>query len=877
MKGQNSKMRTVFTSLLAALAIVTSEGAETCYFRPDSEGGSGAWNTSTRWKDGQVPNPGDQAFFDPTAFDASHPKPMHVTLSGADWEFAKTLGRFQARNGDVVLTLDVGSADIDFPGQIYGGGAKVSIVKTGSGAFRMTNASASFSYSGRIVVSNGTFTIGRIIDSFANKTWPMLEIQAPGVLELPGNTSFFWIQGLVGNGTLKVVDGGTLSQLCFVGKGDPSTFSGTFGSAIPITMGYTGNGRQESHDVNARQSFVGNLTSATIAKRFYSGWLGAEIFGTKDMTESSLGASDRFNVFGDSFPGAEIGIRNLGTVAQTTDRDFRFLNNSIDLHYQFHLDGGAFGGVTFTGKFQNEANARCWNDRTVPIILEGSNTTTCVIAGDVEEGSPTNHLVFVKRGCGTWRFADNAARAFKTPVIVERGTLEYETIADAGVACSLGLATCLTTNWNELATAKIPYAVLLGDGTAASADDLAKFAYVGAASGSCSGRKIGVVGSGCVDSGAQGLTWNGVEAAVPGASTLVLDGAADGVFNDVVDGAGSLTVEKRGAGTWTLADNVNFSGGITVKAGTLKVAFAKYTWYKFTVTENWGDARTMLGQFGLWDADGRYVNTNLAHNAQADGHIELLQPGEAATAEAQTFYTERDLQSLFKTDSTIMDCFAKPVLGTPSSHLNIVMRLPVGAKPAVRYDIFAGTGNSSTTGDARYARDARSWQVFGSRDGKNWDPLSTVISNAPNRIYKSACWYSDYSTDHLRTPDPGFGLSSATAVVSQMDSVSYVSVSAGATLDLSDPVSTSRLVCNATGGGTIRNVRFAASGTVEVSSTDEKREAFKIPMDLSDALDVENLSNWTVCINGKRVPCSVRVRADGLEIVPTGGLFILYR
>ena len=147
---------------------------------------------------------------------------------------------------------------------------------------------------------------------------------------------------------------------------------------------------------------------------------------------------------------------------ETTDKLFRFgsvYNMACDV-----LDAGAIGGVTFTGNW-NQYNT----SKTDGVILRGSNTTEMVLANAIS--SSDGILSFLKRGTGTWRLAQVKDRSgYKSPWFIEEGTLRFDSIADTGVDCSLGLSTVLyrfTTNndlpaFFENEANKIPYAVLVG-------------------------------------------------------------------------------------------------------------------------------------------------------------------------------------------------------------------------------------------------------------------------------------------------------------------------------------------------------------------------------------------------------------------------------
>lgn len=878
--------------VLGLFGLAAGASADDYFYRPDWDGGSGTFSDGTRYYGGVVPDKAGKTdanlFFDPTYNKDVRAQPISVTLSAADITYLdEHVTRIQPRNGTVSLTLDTGAEDVTWSGQIYGGGNDVRIVKTGTGEFVMTKTSgAGLSYSGWLIVSNGLFAISAPNNNYTSKAWPMLEVRKPGTLRLASQCHMF-AQGLCGDGTVEASDTG--KQLVLAGDrndGDtaPYVFSGTFSTVIPVTLGQqvvdwktTAPGGRKGE-----QHFTRHVSKLSMEMRLYSGWIGAEIFD--DATDgASIGKTERFNVFGADFAGATVGIRNLGTVPQTTAREIRLFNNNAKLDgFNVHVDGGAYGGLTLAGGISNMAGTALptqgFENRVTPFYLEGSNPEACVVGCDVTEACPTNHLWFVKRGSGVWRFGDGKDRQFKTPVSVERGTLEYASIAEKGANCSLGLATCLSTNWTGLATEKVSSAILLGDGTAASANDVATFKYVGDGAATCATRPIGVIGAGRVlaKDGSR-MDWSGLTAASD-AATVVLDGAAeDNVLRNIEDGAGVLAVEKRGAGTWTLDEDVDISGGISVKEGTLKLSLDhSYTWYKFTVLENWGDARSMFTQFALWDAAGNYLNTNLTWNTAADGNLSALKPGEVAFGKSGiTCFKNgddyRSLNKMFDLTSDITDIYAKPVLGQPTTKLDIVMRLPEGKSKAVKYDIYAGNG--STVDGQRYARDARSWSVSASYDGLHWKDISTVISNVP--VTKTKSWYSDGTTDKASASAPkGFELTETEQAFARPSSVAFVQVDGGATLVSDAEVKTPRLVYDvAKGGGTLKGFAFDETGTLDIVNATETG-AQKLSIDLSGAQDLDNLRNWSVRINGKTKNRTVVPSADGLTILSPGMILI---
>ena len=121
---------------LLLLSTMLSSGfsfAKDCYYLPDSAGGSGGWNDSTRWEGGNLPDAGDNVILNANHF--TPVAPMSATITSADWEFLKKVARLQVADAKSFLTFDLGAQDVEWGGQIFGGG---NVIKNGSGRFVIT-------------------------------------------------------------------------------------------------------------------------------------------------------------------------------------------------------------------------------------------------------------------------------------------------------------------------------------------------------------------------------------------------------------------------------------------------------------------------------------------------------------------------------------------------------------------------------------------------------------------------------------------------------------------------------------------------------------------------------------------------------------------
>lgn len=471
--------------------------------------------------------------------------------------------------------------------------------------------------------------------------------QKPG-----GSTSFSYIQQLTGAGALEnsVTPGSTRSghSMAVMGNGaEASVFSGTIGSKITL---YNQSGGGEITLLGTESTHGGNYVGggALTANQVYpttwpKGVISFVTIGDTGAAGSSLGKLTG-QILGSSTSTNAAGVlRYLGTGGETSSRTFNLQSAGI-----FHFDAGAHGGITFTGNWQGSNQVGSESYRIRRVVITGSNTTECVMKGDYaplsvvpdkSTGKPNTNgwlttvfPVFVtKRGTGVWRMANLSSAKGAGGYAIEEGTLRFDSIAEKGVSCSLGLATLLTAcdpaAMLSDSVKTVDYAYALGNPRDASVVPV--FEYSGTKDGTCSTRPIALVGGGGELRNATGhaFSFAGVSARDAGSNpTLVLggdDAAAENRIAGITDGAqgAKVSVAKTGAGTWTLGDGNTFTGDLEVRNGTLAVNGDSYTWFRFTVKEVPGWVHTTstsggcygmtMGQVALYDRDGVRQNTGL--------------------------------------------------------------------------------------------------------------------------------------------------------------------------------------------------------------------------------------------------------------------------
>jgi autotransporter-associated beta strand protein len=341
------------------------------------------------------------------------------------------------------------------------------------------------------------------------------------------------------------------------------------------------------------------------------------------------------------------GIVYLGS-GETFSRDF-WSRNRHDRDFVF--DAGACGGLDMLGSFTLTSWRESAHMGLYHLKLTGSNTTEAVLSGDIQSYSfdEDNYALFsvTKDGTGTWYLKDiPGGRSFSGVVEVRNGTLKFDSVAEKGVKTSLGTANDLSsqkTGYPRDRDKDEDYAYVLGGGETPGVME-----FVGGENCRTTTRPVVLNGIGALVNNSAGseLRIRGVSAMNAGAKTLVLGGAStmENVVWDVTDGEGTVSVEKRGSGSWTLGGASSFSGNLTVKEGTLIVRNDKgapYKWFKLVIKETASSNPELkpgltftdqigLVEWGLYDGEGRRVNkiTN-----SADGYdlpFETLRPAQIA-------------------------------------------------------------------------------------------------------------------------------------------------------------------------------------------------------------------------------------------------------
>ena len=603
--------------------------------------------------------------------------------------------------------------------------------------------------------------------------------------------------------------------------------------------------------------------------------------------------------------------------------------------YPAFFDAGWHGGLNITGKWKVEANNL---DFAVSkwVVLMGSNTVPCTISGNFVENvwsgkdytSPdgTPYTIFVdKRGSGTWRFA--AERNHGGGFAIKEGCLQFESIAEKGMASSLGNSTNLTTacSARDVSSYRVDYAFSLGSADASAAP--AVFEFVGATSGVSRTRPLVLNGKGgairASGIGSARLGFGDVSALAAGETTLVIDGT-NTLFNTISgvrDGEGRVNVVKNGDGDWYLSCSNMFSGDLAVNAGTLTVLGPKYTWFRFTTKQvgKRNNPNLTFRQLALYDANGIRQNIGLsvappgANDDQTtfwpDNDSAGLAPGSCAFG-SKTFRvrlsiptngsaTDRWLNQLFgdvtsagtfpdgtytsfpfsiKERETGNDTGQNIQKTNPNSWIPIVIRLTNGAPEIVSYDILSYWNTSGTNEWPKIAT------MEASIDGVNWDLVET---NALGEVLaehdynfsiplggsknNSNRWFSDGTELNGRTlskgttprPSTGFPIRGRASHL-PMPLQNVRSVSVAAGATLKTETEVVIRSLKVDVGGAGTMDGFTFAETGTINVLiDDMSQPIELPGTYVNCIGLENVARWNIDVKGNRTRKFIPKVVDG--------------
>ncbi|MBP3404691.1 MAG: autotransporter-associated beta strand repeat-containing protein [Kiritimatiellae bacterium] len=583
----------------------------------------------------------------------------------------------------------------------------------------------------------------------------------------------------------------------------------------------------------------------------------------------------------------------LGT-GETTDKKFQFYSPTDGTA---GFDAGVTGGITFTGDF------------TFPDVpgvavlrLMGGNAQPCVIAGPVSASS--NCVMFVKQGSGTWRFADDdcnsESRTFFSSMALQEGTLQFDSMEERGWRCSLGLATNTTEVYygsrNDAAHSS-EFAYYMGTNIEAGVT----FEFVGTNGAYATRRQLGLCGKLTMKNHtSHPWRFSGVQPATSGAKTLVLD-SSENVANELAGVKDTLenpiTIEKTGAGTWTLNGSNTIHGMVSVKNGTLKVrnTSGRFRYYRLTIRDshNPGESgKINIGEIALYDAEGKQVNKGLSRNdnyhAISAGQCAFMRFGFHWPNSFQSLCDGKSNQTyLWFADGGKKDSEGGTLLkydrNNTLTHAPFLMMLADDAAEVKSYDVLLFSDVVGSKGAC-----PGDWILEGSPDMLHWTKLHEITNETfPNDITGTDMWVgakvqAERDKSLPVTHEGGFpvNISSATIPCTVLDNAT-VSVAKGATLETSDSIAISRLRLDGSsaGNGAISGFSFAEDGDLEVVNLNAD-DRVEIDVDISNVEGKSNLSKWgltATAADGSRLLRKAIMSATGKLSICANGLVVIVK
>lgn len=801
------------------------------------------------------------------------------TLTEADADAITNVTQFTLSDASTRIVFDISeSAALHVPGLVGGAGK---IVKRGKGALYLDNNTVNTAYrvTNGLLVEDGELHLPEQPANNKTSNHLAIELNAPGVLFMTGSDSFNGCRTVVNilSGDGMITNAWAMNQTI---QTDPGTsdFYGKIGGNLGNIYVYP------SSTCNLRGT---NSTFTASVMSF--GTIGLVKVGYDASAPSSMGCNGTLSLIPNG--GTDYGRFVYLGEGETTVKTLAF--DKWNVANAMTADGGVTGGLVWNGPITVSLKNGVMNS----LIFTGEHTNACEVGGSWTE--PTGGASYVtKKGSGTWIFRHHASRAMKGVVDVKEGTLRFESLAEKGTVCSLGLATLTCQNilggdYNE--AYRVPYAFVLGGGTKGEAT----LECIGRASvtnvDAATERPLVLAGEGRLKtSGFWPFSLKGVSSIAASPCTLTLDGTNTlSALSTVANGASALSVVKEGTGTWTLRGQLDFSGALAVKEGTLVVEAPDTPYSCFRLSINYinsnfnGLTDTCIGgtEFALYDADGIRRNVGLSVPATTVAPAITLLPGEASIDEPlsklifTSWFTNSSLWlrnffdeiggSTFYTATT----YGAPSYANTSSWVTVSMRLPADSPAITSYDLMCVAGNT---------RRVWGYEVRGSTDGVSWDLLDEKGTNYCKQV-TGQVWYSD-SSSTVTGARQGFAIASAPAYDTnavQLANVSGVNVAAGATLKAKGTVTLPALTLDcANGNGTLDGFAFADTGVVDLVNFTPGADVQNVPITFANtdeaALAKVNGRNWTVSVNGVVAPSKrVSLSADHATIYTVGTMIIV--
>jgi len=369
--------------------------------------------------------------------------------------------------------------------------------------------------------------------------------------------------------------------------------------------------------------------------------------------------------------------------------------------------------------------------------------------------------------------------------------------------------------------------------------------------------------------------------------------AAAGATNYVdAGGWGGGVYEKTGAGMTMLgADAAVALGDVRVAAGTLTFGALGSTnrFWRVSFKRTNAGGSLALGPFRLYDrslnlTDGAGLNTQ-TETVYTDRSTAGIPASQLAAMQylcsRSDYAPNKDASgsnyrkpSCMFWASTVYSCMFNtapyPAVATPSTWVVMTYRIPDTYAATYGYDVKSQWENLTYH--------PGTWSLESSPDGQDGTWM-VMDEQSGQQARHGQTWYRGDNTTSagvhtsdpyvLKTARPGGGFAPA----------ANVQVASGATLDCAlvpGGQEISKLTVDAAaGGGTLKNVRLAASGTLHLTNVADPSAlaGYAVPVSFDGAADTANARTWTLYVNGAPSDRRVSWRDNGF-FIPSGGTMI---
>ena len=197
------------------------------------------------------------------------------------------------------------------------------------------------------------------------------------------------------------------------------------------------------------------------------------------------------------------------------------------------------------------------------------------------------------------------------------------------------------------------------------------------------------------------------------------------------------------------------------------------------------------------------------------------------------------------------------------------MRLPDNSPEICSYDLSSGLSDQSNRWPLKFS-------LEGSVDGHSWTMLDDRINYDADSLTNGHehCWYSDLQPVGSSETRTGFAIAGDASSANMAQAcASSISVGANGTLVGSHGAVLSKLSIDAADAGKVKGFAFAENGSLAVTGTIVPG-GMALPVEFENVKGLENLSQWTLTVNGRTGRGYSAMAVDGRLVIFRRGTVI---